>query len=193
MNYEPHLIAANMSYLLMVWFFIFSYLSITKKLNTSLSSITLFFAWCVYSCLLYNDKFDKFNYIQSKELLILIDVITGLIMTMWLKGNISSSFVRALPHWLRYDVLASKYAHILCFAGLCHIVVILSIQSKSPNIFYLWYDELIILSGLLQMWVSKNGMADAIRKLQDSDIGYSSDTHSYNKGSPIQEAAEDRT
>ena len=70
-----------------------------------------------------------------------------------------------LTYFMRKDKLAIKQAMLLSFATICHIMIIydLSIQSSSfSNLFYLWYDELIITIGLLQMMVAYAAMVDGI-------------------------------
>lgn len=94
---------------------------------------------------------DVDSYMQKRELYILYDGATALILSML----------------LRYDPIAWKQALLLCFATLCHIMIILNIKAHHAGFFYNWYDELIMTVLILQMVVSKDGMADAIRRIQE--------------------------
>ena len=77
---------------------------------------------------------------------------------------------------LLFDRLARYHALILAFAVTCHFMVYCDIQGDPKWIltiasgFYVFYDELIILVGVMQMAVSYNGFTTASintpRKLQ---------------------------
>ena len=76
--------------------------------------------------------------------------------------------------FLGFDKKASKQAALLAFAVTVHTVVLWDQDIHSSlisSIVYCWYDELIITSALLQLWVSRDGMAkgldNAFRLLQD--------------------------
>lgn len=161
--YEPHLIAANLSYVLMVWFFI---LTITKINKEFLSSAILFLVWSYYVFLIHNDKFNSLNFEVTTNALIMIDGVTALIMTTILTK----------------DRLAWKHALILSFAVLCHIMILLNLKTQSAGFFYTWYDELIILVGLLQMGVSYNGFITSFSNLQKLLSRFMLYCHSFSKG-----------
>ena len=87
---------------------------------------------------------------------VLWDGATGLILIMF----------------LLYDENAWKQALLLAFATIWHTVVLLYLTTDSILLkdsivlIYIWYDEFIILVSLLQLWVSRDGMADAIRRVE---------------------------
>jgi hypothetical protein len=145
MTYEPHLIAIKLSYFLMVWF-VFSF-SFSNK-NTVASSLIILVMWIFYSYLLFTGVFDPISYEQEREALIYIDGIFALLL--------SFAFF--------FDKNAWKYALTLCFAVLCHIMILLSLKNGSYGFFYNWYDELIIATQLTMMAVSYDG---TIRTLRD--------------------------
>ncbi len=95
---------------------------------------------------------DSMTYLESKEMLIKHDGVLALIMTMI----------------MAVDKTAWKHALILVFAVLCHSMISLHLITDSSFLesvsflFYEYYDELIILSALLQFWVSRDGMAKGI-------------------------------
>lgn len=142
MTYEPHLIAANLSYPLLVWFFI----CLFSGRKYFLSSLALMCLWLIYCYAISNGMFKPFSYIESKGVLIRIDSAFALIMTV--------IFI--------FDKLAIRHAILLSFATLCHIMVILSIKNESYGLFFYYYDELIIMVGLLQMVVSYGGFKTAL-------------------------------
>ena len=93
---------------------------------------------------------DVNSYIHNREVFILWDGVTALILTMF----------------LCVDKAAWKQALLLAFATLCHIMIILSIKQAHAGFFYTWYDELIIAVGLFQMMVSYDGFINALSNLQ---------------------------
>ena len=96
---------------------------------------------------LHLDK--NLSFIDVTGVLIYFDALTALILT----------------YFMRKDKLAIKQAMLLSFATFCHIMIIydLSIYSSSfSNLFYLYYDELIITIGLLQMMVAYAALVDGI-------------------------------
>lgn len=145
MIYEPHLIAENLSYFLSVWF-LFSVPFSNSK--TVASNFVMLSMWLFYSYLLFTGAFKGLDYSQSKDALIYIDGIFALLLVF--------TFL--------FDKNAWKYALILCFAVLCHIMILLSLKNGSYGFFYNWYDELIIATQLAMMAVSYDG---TIRTLRD--------------------------
>lgn len=120
---------------------------------------------------------DVDSYLQKRNLYVLYDGGTALILTMF----------------LRYDPTAWKQALLLCFATLCHIMIILNLKAHHAGFFYNWYDELILSVLLLQMGVSYNGMVDAIRRIQKYYCRDSDNTYSYNNRIPAQKTRENKT
>ena len=94
---------------------------------------------------------DTKSYIENRELYVMYDGVTALVLTMF----------------LHLDKTAWKQALLLAFATLCHIMIILSIKNAHAGFFYTWYDELIITVGLLQMMVSYDGFISALSNLQE--------------------------
>jgi hypothetical protein len=92
------------------------------------------------------------DFIYGLEFIIKYDGATALIMTMF----------------MGVDKRAWKYALILAFAVLCHSMILLHLITGSyfmwaiSKPFYLIYDELIIMSALLLLWVSRDGMAKGL-------------------------------
>ena len=163
MNYEPHIIAENLSYLLLVWFFIASVFGSIKDFAISccLSVLWLFYCWIF----IFN-LFDPLNYIEMINKVILID----------------GSFALACAMLLKLSPTALKHSLLLCFATLCHIMIILSLKTKSYGLFFYYYDELIILVGLLQMVISYNGFTKALHRIQGLLRGRNVDSNCANKG-----------
>ena len=95
----------------------------------------------------------KDEYIKDVGISVLWDGATALILTMFMV----------------FDRVAWKQALLLAFAVLCHSMIIYDLTIASSifsNVFYTWYDELIIAVGLLQMGVSYNGFTTALSNLQ---------------------------
>jgi len=72
------------------------------------------------------------------------------------------------------DKYAAKQAVILAFAVTCHSMVSLYLITESQAVenatflFYEYYDELIIMTAILQMAVTKNGMVQGL----DNSFGF---------------------
>lgn len=93
----------------------------------------------------------KESYIQDVNVSMLIEGATGFAMLL------------CLP----FDKLAKYQALILAFAVMCHVMVYCKLKGDPEWIqaiaygFYAFYDELIIIVGLMQMAVSYNGIITA--------------------------------
>jgi len=93
-------------------------------------------------------------------------------VSMMIEGAAGFAMVLSMP----FDRLAKHQAVILVFAVTCHAMVYCHYQEDPQWIlpiaygFQAFYDELIILVGLMQMAVSYNGLitaySNALRKLQ---------------------------
>jgi hypothetical protein len=195
MTIEAFQIAKALSYVLMGCFFMSSILALWARSYKTLSSITLFFVWAFYSYTLHYDKMAHLSDVHMYEAIAWFDLITAVLLTMWLKGSVSSNFVRTLPKWLRYDTITWVYSIIILSAAICHFVMLRdvvllldeSIVSYVPSIIYVWYDELIILTQVLQLMVATYGMVGmvrAIRKLRKDNRLCSVSAHNYNKSIP---------
>ena len=146
-EYKPHLIAENLSYMLFVWFFI---ISVYGGIKDHVLSSCLCVLWLVYCWIFTFDMFGSMSYIELTNKVVLIDGCFTLVCALLLKVSPT----------------AYKHTLLLSFATLCHIMIILSLKTKSYGFFYLWYDELIILVGLLQMVISFNGFNKAFHRIQ---------------------------
>jgi len=93
----------------------------------------------------------KADYLQAVDISMMIEGAAGL----------------AMAYFLSKDSLAKYHAGILVFAIVCHFMVYYKIKGDPEWIqaiaygFHAFYDELIIIVGLLQMAVSKNGITTA--------------------------------
>ena len=109
-------------------------------------------AFIIFTASIIGINMPDSDFFKETNTAILLDGITAFTLTMFL-------FV---------DRLAWKQAVILCFATLCHIMIIydLTIASTWFSVFfYNYYDELIITVGLTQMAVSYDGMVNGITNL----------------------------
>ena len=166
MTYEPHLIAAILSYPLLVWFFI----CLFSGKKYFLSSLVLCILWLMYCISLSHGLFDGLSYLESKSVLIRIDGAFALVMT--------TLFL--------FDRVAIRHAVLLAFATLCHIMIILSIKNESYGFFFYYYDELIIMVGLLQMVISYNGFTTALRNIQGLLHWHNDDSNCIDSSLPTQ-------
>ncbi len=79
--------------------------------------------------------------------------------------------VLILSKFLLKDSDAWKQWLLLAFATLCHCMITLYLSTESSEVkeytifFYTWYDELIIIVGILQMAASYNGMVNGVINL----------------------------
>ena len=158
--YQPHLVLMALPYILTVWFFIalFSITSIDKFFERI--SIPVLFLFSLLNITWLGEiPYAKFSqayineWLLRKEFLILLDGAAALILTMF----------------LMYDRNAWKQSLILVFAVLCHTMVLYDYkvsQSVMSGFFYIWYDELIIMTALLQMAASYDGFIDAFRYIR---------------------------
>ncbi len=94
------------------------------------------------------------EYIYNRNLSILWDSVTMLILVAF----------------IAFDRVAWKQALLLSFATLCHIMIICHLtigQSMFSLFFYSYYDELVIMVGILQIMVSYNGFIAALRSIRE--------------------------
>lgn len=144
--------AINIYYIVVVWF-LFIALTCGKKYP---SAAILFLAATTNLIIVHGLKlFESMNYLDTVLILIKYDGALALIMTMI----------------MRIDKHAWKHALILAFAVVCHSMISLYLITDSSQIesisflFYEYYDELIIMTALLQMVVSLDGMAQGLDNL----------------------------
>jgi len=91
---------------------------------------------------------NDFEYVSNRAINIAWDGFAGLLM------------VCCLP----LDKLASKQSLLFAFAVTCHCMIIYDLTITSSllgSFFSVWYDELIIVVGILQIGVSYNGFTTA--------------------------------
>lgn len=111
---------------------------------------------------------DLASYIYNRNVSVLWDGATALILAMF----------------LIFDKTAWKQSLLLAFATLCHIMIIYDLTIASSIIslfFYNFYDELIITVGILQMMVSYDGVITALRNIRKYIPGISFNIWRYNK------------
>lgn len=122
--------------------------------------------------ILFVDVFGMTNplsYVEEKYLLMWYDLSIALFMITI----------------LLIDKQAWKHASILAFAALCHFMIIydLTIHSSfASNIFYTWYDELIIMVGMLQMAISHNGLINALGRMRRFVSGFTNNIRNRSQG-----------
>ena len=172
--YSPSAIAGNLVYVIAAWFlFLFIFSSREYKVHAFIISAASIIN------LSTNDLVVNFTYEQDVSISILFDGVTAFILTMFLV----------------FDKVAWKQALLLAFAVMCHIMIIYDLTiASSPfsNVFYSWYDELIIMVGLLQMGVSYNGMVDAIGRIQVFTFRDSVVTSDYSQSLSTQKTRENQ-
>jgi len=97
---------------------------------------------------------DQLGYIEEVGILLKIDgCIAFILTTLYFK-----------------DKLAFKMSLLLAFSVCCHTMIIYDLTVHSSfvsNLFYAWYDELIITVGLLQMVISSDGITSALRNIRE--------------------------
>ena len=153
--------------MLFVWFFI---ISVFGGIKDHVLSSCLCILWLVYCWIFTFDMFGSMSYIELTNKVVLIDGCFALVCALLLKVSPT----------------AYKHTLLLSFATLCHIMIILSLKTKSYGFFYLWYDELIILVELLQMVISYDGFTRALNRIQGLLRGRNHDNHGYNQSLSIQ-------
>jgi hypothetical protein len=123
---------------------------------------------------------ESMNYIDEKGFFIQIDGLAAVILTaLYAK-----------------DRLALKMSLLLVFSVLCHTMIIYDLSVNSSfvsNIFYSWYDELIIAVGILQMVISSDGITSALRNTQIYILRNSFYIWCYNKSYSLYQTSRERT
>ena len=113
-----------------------------------------------------SSKIYMVEYINEIERAIRIDAATA----------IALAFAFAKP--------AFKQALLLAFATLCHTMLLYDLTVTSMQIslfFYNWYEELIILTGLLQMAAAHDGITSALYGIRESLYRVRDSNHSFSK------------
>lgn len=154
---NPHLVVKYLVYLLAVWFFISI---LVKGVRGNLSAVIIFL-FMVAQLIMYK---ENKNPIES------IEYLNEYIDELWVWIRLAGITALSLTFKkvFRSDSSAWKQAFILGFATLTHTMVLLDLTITSnwfSLFFYNYYDELIITVGLLQLWVSSNGMVNGITNL----------------------------
>ena len=152
--YQPHLIVKYLVYFLFVWFFI----SLFSRKNRG-TNITLFSMYLINSFWFKEIGAEwgtieyKAEYILNKEFIATIDTFFGLMIFALNKSKLSKC--------------SRRQFELIGFVVLCHCMVLLHLtvgKSWLTVMFYSYYDELIIIGGLLQIWVSRDGTLTVIRR-----------------------------
>ena len=112
---------------------------------------------------------NPLNYIEEKYLFMWYDLSIALFMLTI----------------LLIDKQAWKHALILAFAATCHFMIIYDLTIHSSivsDLFYAWYDELIIMVGILQMAISYNGLSNALRNMRGFISGFTDNIRDRSQG-----------
>lgn len=136
-------------YIVVVWFLFIAVTGFKKY-----PSATILFLAALINLIAVHalGLFEPLTYLEANFILIRYDGALGIIMTMI----------------MTIDKHAKKHALILGFAVVCHSMIELYYVTDSSKVesvaflFHKYYDELIILTALLQMWVSRDGMAQGL-------------------------------
>ena len=160
--YQPHLVVKYLVYFLLVWFFIGLFSKGQFKTNVILFSMYLVNTFWFKEITASYPSIEYVNqYILNKEFLVGIDVFFGLLLIAINKSDLNN-----------YDF---KHFGLIGFLVLCHFMILWHLtmgKSWFTGIFHACYDELIIIIGLLQVWVSRDGIFNAISRIQDSDYRF---------------------
>ena len=160
------MLPVDVAYLVAPWFLFIIVFGDIKYLPHA----AILFAMAVVN-ILFVDVFGMtgpLSYVEEKYLLMWYDISIALFMLTL----------------LRVDKQSWKHALILAFAALCHFMIIydLTIHSSfASNVFYTWYDELIIMVGILQMAISHNGLTNALGNIREFISGLTNDSRDYNQ------------
>ncbi len=145
---KPQMIAVFLSLPFCLWF-LYLYLFADNVFKASSGLLALY--WLLYVVIFINGSFDPLSYLDSIYYVICIDGVFAILILFY-----------------RYtDKNAARHAGILCFVILCHTVISLHLTSSHEYVklltvfFYNLYNELVILTMLLQIMVSKNGINSA--------------------------------
>lgn len=145
---NPQMISVFLSLPFCLWFFYLACFT-DKEFKTSASLLAVY--WLIYFIIFLLGLFDPLSYLDSVYYAICIDGICAIAILFY-----------------RYtDENSPPHAWILCFVILCHTMISLHLISGNETVkllsvfFYNFYDEFIILTMLLQIMVSKNGIPSA--------------------------------
>lgn len=160
----------------MILTFYFLFIVLFGKLRDKISSFIVFVA-SIFIVITADYDFSVIGNIVSNE---------SYTQDVWLSILWDGGTALALTMFLRYDEHAWKQALLLAFATIYHSMILLYLTTDSTLtkeivvFFYTWYDESIILIGLIQLLVSADGMANAIRGAKILFRRDSISTHGYN-------------
>lgn len=153
-------------YIMVVWFLILLF----SDRDYLLCSIVILLA--SISNILIVDVFgitEQLTYVAEQGFLIKLDGLAAIVLT--------SLYTK--------DRAAFKMSLLLAFSVMCHTMLIydLTIQSSFvSNLFYTWYDELIIIVGLLQMVITSDGITSALRNIWEHILRSGFYSWGYSKG-----------
>jgi len=156
--YQPQLIVKCLIYFLVLWFFIASFSDKDKRVNLVIFAMYLFNVVTIKE-IHFNINSPEYmaEYIKITRFLVATDVFFGLVMYAVNKHKLNNYVYK---QWA-----------LLGFVVLCHSMILWDLtisQSWLTGRFYTYYDELIIIIGLLQVWVSRDGILNVISRVQDS-------------------------
>lgn len=166
MNYTDliYLTATNLMMVLAVYFFIILCFGTGNRTH----SVIIFISCCIGLVIPEVSGESLKGFIRCVNTSILLDGVTALSLTMF----------------LIFDKLAWKQALVLCFATLCHIMIIYDltiVSSIISNFIYVLYDELIIVVSMLQIAISKDGFINALRNVRIYILRFSNGVRCYSQ------------
>ena len=136
--------------------FYFLFLTLFGDMRIKISSFVVFLSSLFilvtadYDFSMVGNMVSNDTYTQDVGISVLWDGVTALIIIMFVK----------------FDDYAIDQSILLIFATACHIMVLSGLLSDRTGIFFIWYDELIITIGILQIMVSYDGFIHALSNLQ---------------------------
>ena len=164
-------------YMMVAWFLILLF----SDKNYFLCSIIILLS-CIANILIV-DIFEltaSMDYYDERGLLIKLDGIAAVVLTaLYFK-----------------DKLAFKMSLLLMFSVVCHTMIIYDLTVHSSfvsNLFYTWYDELIIMVGILQMVISSDGITSALRRIREHLLRISFYSWCYSKSFTLHNRSGART
>ena len=150
-------IAVSLMYFMAILFFLLMCLGSGRRLHSA-----VIVAACLVGVAIPESKNDSMaEFLRQVNTAMVLDALTAFTMAAIVV----------------FDRAAIRQMRLLIFESSVHFMVIWNLTEESSLItstIYTLYDELIISVGLLQMWVSRNGISTALQSLWEyvSDIGF---------------------
>ena len=158
-----------------------------------------------FSILLFSNR----NYFLC-AIIILLSCLSNIIIVDSLSLTVPMSYIEEIGFFIKLDgltaiILTALYLHdklalrmslLLAFSVLCHTMIIYDLTVHSSfvsNLFYSWYDELIITVGILQMVISIDGITSALRNIREHLLRFSFYTWCYSKSYSLYQSGRGRS